>query len=309
MAELTRCQRCARVAPWFSFWGNLILALHKLAVGILGGSSALVADAAHSFADVVGSSSILLATRVSAQEPDPRFPYGRGKAEFIGAVFVYIVLLFFAGGIVISAIDTMVDGRAKPPHYITAVGALVSVFYNHMMYKFATCAGTRNNSPAILADAFENRADALSSIAVIGGILAAMFIHPICDSIAALIVGLIIFWNCQDQLRQAARGLMDNGLPAERVEAIRRMALAQNGVVDVPFVRTRQTGVKYWIDLGISVARDLKVDRADRIVTDVRGAVQSSPQCHYVEVYVVPSDGSPVATNDALVLRDPSVEV
>lgn len=291
MVDPERCRRCARIAPWFSFCGNLTLAIHKLVVGLLGRSAALVADAMHSFGDVVGSTSILMATRVSAHHPDQRFPYGKGKAEFVGAVFVYVVLLFFAGGIIISSIHSMLDSHLEPPHFITAVGALVSVLYNYLMYKFATCAGTRNNSPAILADAFENRADALASVAVIVGIFGALLIHPICDAIAALVVGLIIFWNCQEQLRLAARGLMDNGLPPERIELIRRAARAQEGVLDVHYVRTRQTGVRFWIDLGIRVPPGIPVERADTIVSRVRSAVRRTPQCHYVEVYVHAGEG------------------
>lgn len=288
MVDAARCRRCARIAPWASFWGNLALAVHKLAVGLLGQSTALIADAMHSFADVVGSTSILVATKISAQPPDRRFPYGRGKAEFVGAVFVYVLLSFFAGGIVLSSIQTIVDGSAKPPHFITAIGAIVSVLYNYLMYKFTTCAGIRNNSPAILADAFENRADALSSVAVIFGIFAAIVIHPICDPIAALIVGLIILWNCQDQLRAAARGLMDSGVSSEELDEIRRSALEQDGVQDVLFVRTRQTGVRFWVDVGVSVAHDMSVARADRVSALVRDAVRKMPHCHYVEVYVSP---------------------
>lgn len=292
MADPNRCRRCAKIAPWASFWGNFTLAVHKLAVGLLGGSTALVADAMHSFADVLGSTSILVATRVSSRVPDRRFPYGRGKAEFVGAVFVYVMLAFFACGIVFTSIRTILGGEAEPPHVVTAIGALVSVLYNYLMYRFATCAGTRNNSPAILADAFENRADAMSSVAVIVGIFAAILIHPVCDPIGALVVGLIILFNCQEQLRVAARGLMDNGLPPERVDQIKRAVLEQDGVDEVLFVRTRQTGVRFWIDVGISVPLDMPVDRADRVSADVRSAVAQTPLCHYVEVYVLPATGT-----------------
>lgn len=141
-----RCKRCAGVVPWFSLWGNLGLAVYKLVLGLLGRSAALVADAMHSFADVVGSTGILIATRVSGREPDARYPYGRGKAEFIGAAFVYTVLLFFAAGIVVGAIQTMLEDSPEPPQFFAALGALFSVLYNYLMYKYATCVGRRNNS-------------------------------------------------------------------------------------------------------------------------------------------------------------------
>jgi cation diffusion facilitator family transporter len=289
------CRRCARVAPWYSFWGNLALAIHKLVVGILGQSTALVADAVHSFGDVIGSSSILIATRMAGKKPDDKFPYGRGKAEFVSAVFVYVMLLFLATAIMVSSIRSILANEISPPHFVTAASAVVSVLYNYIMYKFTKCAGLRNNSPAILADAFENRADAISSAAVIVGIIAARLIHPILDPIAALIVCVIIFWNCQEQLREAAAGLMDRGLPEDRIDGIRKAAAAQLGVSAVTFVRSRQTGVHFWIDLGIEVKPGVTVEESDAISASVREAVSKTPQCHFVDVYVSPqlSDGKP----------------
>jgi cation diffusion facilitator family transporter len=289
------CKNCARIAPWYSFWGNLALAIHKLVVGILGQSTALIADAVHSFGDVLGSTSVVISTRMAGKQPDKRFPFGRGKAEFVSAVFVYVMLLLLAGGIIFSSGRAILKGDVSPPHLVTAASAVVSVLYNYLMYKFTTCVGRRNSSPAILADAFENRADAIASIAVIGGIVAARVIHPICDPIAALIVGVIIFWNCQEQLRKAAEGLMDRGLPEEDLTAIEQTAAAQPGVLKVRFLRSRQTGVRYWIDIGVEVRADLVVDEADQIVGAVRNAVSSAPQCHFVEVYVFPAAPEPVS--------------
>jgi cation diffusion facilitator family transporter len=280
------CRRCARLAPWFSFLGNLALAIHKLVVGVLGQSTALVADAVHSFGDVIGSTSVLIATRMAGKKPDDKFPYGRGKAEFVSAVFVYVMLLFLATAIMVSSIRSILANEISPPHFVTAASAVVSVLYNFLMYKFTKCAGVRNNSPAILADAFENRADAISSAAVIVGIIAARLIHPILDPIAALIVCVIIFWNCQEQLREAAAGLMDRGLPEGRIEGIRATAGAQRGVSAVTFIRTRQTGVHFWIDLGIEVEPGITVEESDAIAAAVRGAVSKTPQTHFVDVYV-----------------------
>ena len=283
------CRRCARIAPWFSFWGNLALAIHKLVVGILGRSTALVADAIHSFGDVIGSASILIATNSSGKKPDDKFPYGRGKAEFISAVFVYVMLLFLATGIMISSIRSILSNEISPPHFVTAASAVVSVLYNWLMYKYTSCVGQRNNSPAILADAFENRADAISSVAVIAGIIAARLIHPILDPMAALIVCGIIFWNCQEQLREATAGLMDRGLPEDRIKVIRHVAAEQPGVSSVTFIRTRQTGVHYWVDMGVEVRAGVTVEEADAIADAVKTAVSATPQIHYVDVYVSPA--------------------
>jgi cation diffusion facilitator family transporter len=271
-----------------SFWGNFGLGVYKLVVGILGGSSALVADAMHSFADVVGSVGIVLATRVSAKDADEEYPYGRGKAEFLGAVFVYVVLLFFAVGIVVHAITLMLNDDLSAPHYVTALGAAVSVLHNIIMFQYLTCVGRRNNSPAILADAFENRADAISSVAAVAGIIGAMVIHPICDPIAALLVGVIIFWNCQEQLREAVKGLMDTALPEDEAEEAVEAILGCEGVEALAFLRTRRTGARYWLDVGVEVHESLGIEAADAIASRVGLELARYPFCHHAEVFVLP---------------------
>jgi cation diffusion facilitator family transporter len=276
-----------------SLWGNLSIGLYKLVVGIIGGSTALIADAVHSFSDVIGSTGILIATKISSREPNEDFPYGLGKAEFVGALFVYTLLLFIVGWIAVQSIRLMLTSGLEPPHFVTLLGAVVSVLYNYTMYKYTTCVGMRNHSPAILADAFENRADAISSGACIAGILGGMFVHPICDPIAALMVGAIIMWNCQDQLRHAADGLMDAGLGHDEVELVRRLAMRHEGVVAAPSVRTRRTGARYWVDLQVAVQPGMEVAKADMIAAAVRDDIKRYPTFHHAEVFVVPAAGGP----------------
>ncbi len=294
MHDLARCQRCARAVPWFSFWGNLGLAIYKLTVGIFGRSAALVADAIHSFTDVVGSSSIVVVTKLSRKPPDARYPYGRGKAEFVGAVFVYTILVFFAVLIMIGSVKILLGHRSERPHFITAFGSAVSVVHNYLMYRFETCVGRRTHSPAIMADAFENRADAISSLAAVIGIIGALFVHPACDGIAALVVALIIFYNCLGQLKEAAIGLMDGGMPDDVLQYVRQAALGQTGVLGLKFLRSRRTGARYWVDLGIEVPPDLPLEQADRIAATLRSRIQRAPQCHHADVYVLPADSAAV---------------
>jgi len=284
-----RCISCGNRVPWISFWGNLTITVYKVAMGLLGGSSALVADGIHSFADVIGTSAIIGTRKISSRPSDEGHEYGHGKAEFMGSAFVYTVLLFLSSAIFIGGLLLILEGRMRKPHIVTLLAAVVSVFYNVFMYLLGQCAGHRNNSPAILANSFENRADGISSVAVIVGITTAIFIHPICDPIAAMTVGVIIFVNCLIQLNESMAGLMDRALPSEVIQRIKHVALAQKWVAGVDFVRTRQTGSNYWVDLGILVPRDLEVARSDNIASQVRNELmRRSERFHNVEVFVAP---------------------
>jgi len=287
-----RCTRCGHRTPWICLWGNSGIAMVQILVGILGGSAALVADGFHTFTDVIGSSVIIAARKVAHGPADGCHPYGHGKAEFMGSTFIYAVLLCLACTIFLKSLFVIIGGQLQAPQFVTLLGSAVSVAGNSLMYFLGACAGRRNHSPAILANAFENRADALSALAVIAGIAAAIFIHPIWDPIAAMIVGVIILVNCLGELNKSLSGLMDRALPGDAVGRIRCVALAQDGVDGVNFVKTRQTGSDYWVDLGILVRENLDVAHADQIASAVRNELmRRSERFRQVEVYVAPSRG------------------
>jgi cation diffusion facilitator family transporter len=265
------------------------MTFYKVIVGILGGSSALVADGIHSFTDVIGTSVILFSRKVSDQEADASHPYGHGKVEFLGSAFIYTVLLVLSIAIFVGGLMVIVEDRIVVPQFVTLLAAGVSVFYNVFMYLFGQCAGKKNNSPAILANSFENRADAISSFAVIIGIAAALFIHPICDPLAAMLVGVIIFVNCIDQLKESVSGLMDTSLPREVIQRISKVAEAQDGVVRVDYVKTRQTGTGYWVDVGVVVPPQIDVEVSHNVSKAVRmELMRRSDRFERVEVFVVP---------------------
>ena len=100
----------------------------------------------------------------------------------------------------------------------------------------------------------------------------------------------MIFANCLMELNKSVSGLMDRALPSDAVGRIRRVALDQDGVVGVDFVKTRQTGSDYWVDLGILVDENLDVAHSDKIASAVRNELmRRSERLGQVEIYVAPS--------------------
>jgi cation diffusion facilitator family transporter len=287
-----RCIRCGDRVPWFSLAGNIAITIYKILVGVLGGSKALVADGLHSFTDVIGTSVIILTRSVARTGADESHPFGHGKVEFMGSVFIYTVLILIAIAIFSGGLITIISGELVRPRVVTILAAGVSVVYNVLMYRFGSCAGKRNNSPALMANAYENRADAVSSFAVILGISGAIWIHPIIDPITAMIVGVIILTNSVAQLKESFSGLMDTAMEADAVDDIRVVVEGHEGVAAVDFVRTRQTGPKFWVDLGIRVNAAFSVAQSDEIASTLRNKLMRRwDSFQNVVVFVESEDG------------------
>ena len=292
-----RCGACAKRVPWLTFWGNLFMTVYKIGLGIIGHSSALVADGFHSFTDVIGTTVIIGACQVAERPADEGHPYGHGKAEFIGSAFIYLLLIVVAVGLFVGGALVIIHWDLKRPSILTMLGAVISIGFNLLMYGIGQCAGRRVNSPALLANSFENRADAISSSAVVVGIGLALTIHPICDPLAAMAVGVIILVNCIVELKTAIGGLMDRALPADVGRRIEGIVLEHEMVDAVSFVMTRQVGTSYWLDLGIVVAGETPMDEADVIARDVRATLMiRSKYFQTIEVFVLPQATSKTPT-------------
>jgi cation diffusion facilitator family transporter len=269
--------------------GNGVLSAFQIIVGIISGSSALVADGSHTFTDVIGTVSVLISRAISANPADDEHSYGHGKVEFMSSAFVYIILIFLSAAIFAGGVLMIWHHRYRKPEAIALLASCVSILVNGLMYKLGMCAGKRTNSPALLANAFENRADAMSAVAVVLGVSASVLINPIFDPLAAMLVGVHIFLNAVKQLRKSAGGLIDRSLPPEIVQRIRGVVEEQHGIEGVDFVKTRQTGAKYWVDVGIRVDGKLNVCEAEAMAASLRGELmRRSEKIDSVEVFVAP---------------------
>jgi cation diffusion facilitator family transporter len=93
---------------------NALIAVLKFGAGILTGSAALLAEAAHSVADTATELLLLTALRQSSRRPDRRHPFGYGKARFFWAL-IAAVSIFVSGAVFafIEGIRTMLGSDAE----------------------------------------------------------------------------------------------------------------------------------------------------------------------------------------------------
>ena len=82
--------------------GNMALLTFKFIAGILGHSSAMIADAVHSLSDFITDIIVLVFVRISAKPQDESHDYGHGKFETIASFIIGLALVAAATGIIVS---------------------------------------------------------------------------------------------------------------------------------------------------------------------------------------------------------------
>ncbi|MCB2227670.1 MAG: cation diffusion facilitator family transporter [Desulfarculaceae bacterium] len=260
---------------WVGLWANLALAIGKFLAGTWGHSSAMVADAAHSLSDLVTDGVVLVGLRLGRSAPDHRHPFGHGRIETLSAQVVALILVGIAVLLGWEAIENLLAARAQHPNWLALTAAVVSILAKEALYRYTVAVGKRIKSPAVVANAWHHRSDALSSIAVLVGVAGAM-IHPAwhsLDSWAALVVALLVakvgvrvFWGALQEMIDTAPG-------EEVVKGIEACALGVPGVKGVHDLKVRSVGGRYQMQLHVVVDSALSVVQGHDIAKEVERCV------------------------------------
>jgi cation diffusion facilitator family transporter len=274
---------------------NGALGAAKLAAGIFGHSYALIADAAESFADVVSSGITFVALKKAADPADLEHPAGHGRAETLASAVTALVLVAVGALIFYQSALSLSEPR-KAPNPLTLL-VLVPViiakeFLFHWMYK----RGKKIGSLAVVADAWHQRSDAVTSIAALTGIIVAWFGGPPyahADSWAALAASLWLGATGLYLLGPSLHELMEGSVDPALLKFISDTSEECAGIKGVDKVWVRKLGMRLMVDLHIEVDPDISVAEGHRLSHEVKAKLQAElPQVRDVMVHVEPFDES-----------------
>ncbi|HAT51428.1 MAG: magnetosome biogenesis CDF transporter MamB [Nitrospirae bacterium] len=279
------CPECRYQVVWYAFSMNVFMIFFKGSLAMFSGCSALFADAFHSSADVIASTVTMISMKISGKPADEDHAYGHGNIQYISSAVVGFILLTGAAFIIIGAVRSIISGDYAAPSSIALLGAGMSIIANELMYHYQSCVGKENNSPAIIANAWDNRSDAISSIAVLIGIGLAIFGFPIADPLAAAGVALVIIHIGLELIKSSINGLMDSSPEVEELREIYNVVRNVAGVLGISYMRARTIGDELHVELSVEVDGSLYVYEGDVIVDVLKERIISSVD-HVGRVYV-----------------------
>ena len=254
----------------FSLLVNIILFILKLIGGFFGHSRALLADALNSLLDIVANTVVWIGIKIAKRPADEDHHYGHGHADTIAALFVATLLVITGIYIGVSAIHIIIDKDYQVPGKIAIAVAVFTVVVKEIMYQWTIRAGRKANSAAVIANAYDHRADVYASLGVLIGIAVAQIGLPVLDPIAGLWIGLLILWNAVKLIKSNLHFLMAGAPDSGIVSKILETAQAHEGVQYVRDIKVRSIGPKFIVDLKIMVDANLTVRRGHDIATRLK---------------------------------------
>ncbi len=244
---------------------NIALSVIKVAIGLSAASLALVADGIHSLSDVATDVAVLLGLRLGSKEPDQSHPYGHGRAETFSAGLIALVLIVVGGAMIYYATLAIARDEMTIPRFGVLIAAVISIAAKEWLYRATQKVAIQSHSPALYANAWHHRSDALSSVAVVVGFISLEFGFGHGDQVAAIAVGMMIMWVGVRVIGDALRELTEAGVDPDTIEHIKNVINSNSSIRQWHKLRTRTVGREVFLDLHILVDPDLKITAAHEI--------------------------------------------
>lgn len=284
-----RCEKCRQQVAITGIWVNILLVVTKLIVGVTSGSKACIADGLHSASNIISATTIMVCQRYTNREADEEFHHGFGKAEFLAAGFVSLIVTTGAVLLVGVSIRHLLHGPSSPPHFSAIIIALISILANEMLFRYMRCVGTKFKSQTVIANAWANRADCFSSMAVILGVVGARLGIPHLDPIAALLVVIAIIKISSTILIDSVRALMDGSVNHIYGEEIKDLARGVEGVQNISELKTRHIGAHIWAELDVHIEPLYSLRDGDFIAARVKELLHYKiPDLEEVMIHIRP---------------------
>lgn len=255
---------------------NLLLVCLKAVAGVAGHSAAMISDAVHSLSDFVTDIVVLIFVRISAQPQDESHDYGHGKFETLATLFIGLALAAAAIAIVVSGAVKLAHWlqgeELRSPGTIALWAALISITVKEILYQYTRIKGRKLDSPALEANAWHHRSDALSSIGAAVGIGGAILLGPkwaVLDPLASIVVGAMLVKVAWDLLGPSFGELTESSLPADTEREMLEIIRSVPGVEDPHNLRTRRIGNRIAAEVHIRLDGDLTLQEAHEKASEV----------------------------------------
>ncbi|MGA7161008.1 MAG: cation diffusion facilitator family transporter [Bacteroidota bacterium] len=238
----------------------------KIVVGVWTGSLGILSEAAHSGLDLLAAIITFLAVKFSAKPADKTHLYGHGKIESFSALIETVLLLLTCFWIINEAIKRLIYHRVEVEVNVWSFFVIIlSIVVDASRSRALSRVAHKYKSQALEADALHFGMDVWSSGVVLLGLILTFLKIPVADSIAALIVAVIVIGVSLSLGKRTVDELLDRA-PVGIEEKVKRIVAGMDGVQNVDNVRVRNSGPKTFVDLTLHLKRTLPFETANTLV-------------------------------------------
>lgn len=279
----------AELGAVISIVAYIAVSAMKLTVGNLANSEALRADGLNNFTDILASVAVLIGLRIAQKPADEEHRYGHWKAENVASLVTSFIMLLVGLQVLYSSILSVINKKTESPDMTAAIVGIVSAVIMYGVYFFNKRLSEEVKSPGLLAAAKDNRSDAWTSIGTAIAVFAASFNLGWLDSLAAIVVALLILKTAIDIFKDSVFSLSD-GFDQEQLDRYNQAISRIKQIQSVKSIKGRNYGANIYLDVTVTMRPDLTVKESHDIADQIEHLLQEKFQIFETDVHVEPGE-------------------
>ena len=212
---------------------NLGLCVAKVALGLITGSIAILADGINNLADTSSSIITLLGFKLAALPEDREHPYGHARIEYLTGLLISGIIIIVGVQLLLSSVDRIRHPQPQAFDLLTIVILAVAMGVKLWQAYFYVRLGKRIDSLTLIATGTDSRNDVIATAAVLAGVMLQKFAGLDLDGIIGCLVALFIIWSGISLVRETSSPLLGEAPSQELVNAIYREIESHDEVLGV----------------------------------------------------------------------------
>lgn len=284
-------EKISKRVPLIGICLNAALSAFKLFAGVVAHSGAMVSDGVHSASDVFSTLIVLIGLHFANKPADDSHPYGHERFECVAALLLSFVLFLTGSSIGVEGVKKILSPSSTlvVPGLLALIAAGISIVTKEGMYWYVITNAKKINSSALRANAWDNRSDAFSSIGSFAGILGARMGYPKLDSVASVIIAVLIIKVAYNIFTDSIDKMLDHSCSDDFVERVENSIKEDSEVVRVDSIKTRQFGDRAYVDIEIAVDGEKLLYDAHRVANRTHDRIEKDfPEVKHCMVHVNP---------------------
>ncbi|MGI6144702.1 MAG: cation transporter [Clostridia bacterium] len=250
---------------WLSIVLNMVMAVVKIICALWINSISLLADAFHTFSDVLTSIAIILGFKISEKPQDEEHPFGHGRAEYVTTFIVSAVLILAGAEFLKQSIGKLLNPEPVDYKFTVFVVLIFSAIIKEWLFDFARFLGLRINSQSLIADGWHHRSDAIASLLLAVALFMTQFGFYVIDAVLGIIVSFLIIYTGLELIRDCSSEIIGKAPTKEFIQEVKEIVLNVDGVKNIHDIQVHQYGQKKYVNVHIEVEPELSVRQSHYI--------------------------------------------
>ena len=256
----------ANKASIFGILGNILLLILKASIGFISNSQAMIADAINSFGDVLSSLLTFIGNKISSKQADDDHHLGHGKAEYIYAFLISIIMLITSAMVIKGAVNTYLNHSRIDFSIYLIIICIITIIVKFCLYLYTKSIGKKHHNILVEANSKDHRNDCFITMMTLTSALLGIYVL---DIIIGIIISLWIAYTALKIFKESYDVLMDTAIDNESKKRILEIIKSYQEIKRIGDIYSIPVGYNYIVVLTIYVDGRMHTARSHDLADEI----------------------------------------